>query len=70
MTEEFQEAWRDLKEKYLRRLVTRHLGVELGEFEDRNLVAKGSLVAAISETRRRNLLRVVWFKVMQTVRGK
>lgn len=70
VTDDFHDAWRDLKEKYLRLIAKRHLGVTLREFEDRKLVESGSLAAAVQTIRRRNLFRITWLRLRRAVQVK
>jgi len=66
---EFTEAWRDLRETFVRKLAGKYYGVDIGETAIRAYsVSTKPLTAILDEIRRRNIIESAMFRAGRRIR--
>ena len=67
--QKFDEAWRDLKEAFVRRLARRYYGLEIDPFTIRSYkVESNRLTSVLDEIRRRNIFETTMFRAGRRIR--
>lgn len=66
---EFTEAWRNLRESFVRKLARKYYGVDIGEIAIRSYdVSMKPLTAILDEIRRRNIIESTMFRVGRQIK--
>ncbi len=66
---EFFEAWRDLRETFVRKLARKYYGVDIGEMAIRAYdVSMKPLTAVLDEIRRKNIVESTMFRAGRRIR--
>ncbi len=66
---EFTEAWRDLREIFVRKIARKHYGVDIGEMAIRAYdVSMKPLTVVLDEIRRKNIVESTMFRAGRRIR--
>ena len=68
--QEFHEAWRDLKELFIRQIAQKYYGVTLSDMDIRGYqVGDKEALKVLNEIRQKNIVRSVVFRTQRKIRS-
>jgi hypothetical protein len=66
--QEFHEAWRDLKEHFIRQIAQKYYGVTLSDMDIRGYkVDDKEIIKVLNEIRQKNIFRSIFFRTQRKI---